>query len=541
LCSPSSAPGRETQCHTHIHLGKVRIVNTDKPFAVTDDQQTAQAVRETQHLKKTLGRFDIIFLIVAAVVSVEVLGQVSSFGGETFTWALVLAVFFLVPYALIFAEVGSTFTGEGGVYVWVRRAFGRPVAAIAALLTWVTQPVWVGGSMAFIAAETWSTYVTPFEHGGFADYMFKLVFIWLTVVAAIISLRHGKWIPNLGAIIKIAFLAIFLVTTAIYAAQHGFAGLTASDFSPTVAGLLGVTPLLLFSYLGFESSNSAAGEMKHPARDVPIAIARSAAIAVSAYLLPIAAILVVIPADQISGISGLMEAVAEVFSVYGPAAPAMLVLTGIVFVIVLMTQGSAWMIISDRMQAMAAADGAFYGGFFGRFHPQLGTPVRVNLLSGVVGTVFMLAAMQVSGSASAVFGVVLSICISTFLLSYLIAIPAAVRLRTKFPDVARPFRVPVSDNGYRVLGVLCFAWILLGSWVAIFPGTLERLLGLEYDFNEIWGVSQTVFEVFTLGTLAVLGVLGGVGYLRGKGLRLERVDAGPELFSAAEKPTESTV
>jgi glutamate:GABA antiporter len=511
-------------------------VSTDQPPAVTADQQTAQADRETRHLQKTLGRFDIIFLIVAAVVSVEVLGQVSSFGGQTFTWALVLAVFFLVPYALIVAEVGSTFTGEGGVYVWVRRAFGRAAAAIAALLTWVTQPVWVGGSMAFIASETWSTYVTGFEHRSFADYAFKLVFIWLTVLAAVISLRHGKWIPNLGAILKIVFLAIFLVTTAIYAARHGLAGLAASDFSPTVAGLLGVTPLLLFSYLGFESGNSAAGEMKHPARDVPIAIARSAGIAVGAYLLPIAAILLVIPTDQISGISGLMEAVAEVFSVYGPAAPALLTLTGLVFAIVLMTQGSAWMIISDRMQAMAAADGAFFGGFFGRFHPQLGTPVRVNILSGVVGTVFMLAAMQVSGSAGAVFGVVLSICISTFLLSYLIAIPAAVRLRTKFPDVARPFRVPVSDNGFRIMGIVCFAWVALGSWVAIFPGTLDRLLGQEYDFNESWGVSQGVFELFTLGTLAVLGVLGAVGYVRAKAVRTERSDADPKLFSAAETP-----
>ena len=139
------------------------------------------------------------------------------------------------------------------------------------------------------------------------------------------------------------------------------AGLSVSDFSPTVAGLLGVTPLLLFSYLGFESGNSAAGEMKNPARDVPIAIARSAGIAAAAYLLPIFAILVVLPKDDITGIGGLMEAVAKVFSVYGAAAPAMLTVTGVIFAVILMTQGSAWMIISDRMQAMAAADGAFFG------------------------------------------------------------------------------------------------------------------------------------------------------------------------------------
>ena len=47
---------------------------------------TAQADREVKHLKKTLGRLDIVFLIVAAVVSIETLGQVSGFGAETFTW-----------------------------------------------------------------------------------------------------------------------------------------------------------------------------------------------------------------------------------------------------------------------------------------------------------------------------------------------------------------------------------------------------------------------------------------------------------------------
>ena len=68
--------------------------------------------------------------------------------------------------------------------------------------------------MAFIAAETWSGYVTEFEHGSVTDYAFKLVFIWLTVLAAVISLRRGKWIPNVGAILKIVFLVVFIVTTA---------------------------------------------------------------------------------------------------------------------------------------------------------------------------------------------------------------------------------------------------------------------------------------------------------------------------------------
>lgn len=481
--------------------------------------KTRLAEEQSQHLQKSLGRFDILLLVVAAVISVEILGQVSGFGGETFTWTLILAITFMIPYGLIFAETGGTFTEEGGVYVWTKMAFGRVVAAITSLFTWVTQPVWVGGAMAFVAVETWSEYVGHIEAGSVGDYIFKLAFIWITVTSAIISLKHGKWLPSLGAILKVLFLTFFIIVTLVYGLQHGFNGLDLGFFSPTLAGFLGVTPLLLFSFLGFESGNSAAGEMKNPAKDVPISVARSSIIAAASYLLPILAILLVVPVDEITGIGGLFGAIATVYTVFGGAAEVMLAISAMVFCFVLVSQGAAWMIISDRMQAMAAADGSFFGGFFGKFHPRLGTPIRVNTLSGVVATLFMLAAMQLTGTSSALFGVVLSISISTFLLSYLFAIPAAVRLRTKYPTTHRPFKVPLSDTGFKVLGAICFGWILIGSWVAIFPGTLDVLFGLEYNFEEIWGVSQFTFEAFALGTLGCILALGVVGYVRGKKVR----------------------
>ena len=482
-------------------------------------RQTELAREQEQKLHRTLGRFDIVFLMIAAVVGLETLGQVSTFGAEAFTWALVLAVTFLIPYGLIFAEIGSTYSEEGGAYTWVRNAFGRPAAAIAALLTWVTQPVWVGGSMAFLAAETWDHYLFSLSPGSFGDYVFKIVFIWITVGAAIVSLRRGKWLPTVGAIAKIAMLIFFVFTTVLYAIKNGVSGIGVSDFNPTLIGLFGSAPILLFAYLGFESSNSAAGEMKNPARDVPISIARSCATAAACYLIPILAIIVVVPVDQITGIGGLLDAVGEVYSVYGGAAEALVTITALVFVFVLTSQGSAWMIVSDRMQAMAAADGSFFGGFFGKFHTGLGTPVRVNFLSGVVATLFMFAAMRLTGDSAAVFGVVLTISISTFLLSYLLVIPAAIRLRTSYPELPRPFRVPVSNGAFAAMGWLCFAWVLLGSWVAVFPGTMEKLFSLDYPFKEIWGVSQAEFEIFTLGTLAVLLVLGLAGYARGARVR----------------------
>lgn len=476
---------------------------------------------EEQHtvLHRTLGRFDIIFIVVSAVVGLEMLGSVSAQGPETFTWLVVLIVVFLVPYALIFAETGSAFVGEGGVYIWVRRAFGRPAAAVASAFTWITQPVWVGGSMAFLNAEAARTHLVHFAEGSFGDYAFKTSFIWVTVLAAILSLRRAKWIPTMGAVCKIVFLGLFIVTAAVYAAQHGVQPLTIGGFSPTVTGFITLIPLLLFAFLGFESGSSASGEMKNAEKDVAFSVLRSSAMAGVLYLVPVLTILLVIPPSDIDGISGLLTAVATVFSVYGPAAGAALTVAVVLFLLANIGQGAAWMIMSDRMQAMAAADGSFFGGFFGRFHRTLGTPIRVNLLSGVVATVFMIAAMQLTGSSAALFSVVLSVAITTYLFSYLLVIPAAVRLRLREPDVPRPFRVPGPNAVFVLFGVVTTGFVALGSWVSVFPGTLETLLGVPYDFSTAMGVPYLAFEALTLGTIAFIVALALVGYLAGAPLR----------------------
>ncbi|UQN28554.1 APC family permease [Brachybacterium kimchii] len=489
------------------------------------DGSTRFAEEQNQVLHRTLGRFDIVFIVVSAVVGLEMLGSVSSQGPETFTWLVFLIIVFLVPYALIFAETGSAFVGEGGVYLWVRQAFGRPAAAVASAFTWITQPVWVGGSMAFLCAEAAREHLVHFAEGSFADYAFKTAFIWITVLAAILSLKRAKWIPTMGAVCKIVFLALFILTAIIYAAQHGVQSLAIGDFSPTVTGFITLTPLLLFAFLGFESGSSASGEMKNAEKDVAFSVLRSSAMAGVLYLIPVFTILLVIPHSDIDGVSGLLRAVATVFSVYGAAAPVVLTAAVILFLLANIGQGAAWMIMSDRMQAIAAADGSFFGGFFGKFHRSLGTPIRVNLLSGTVATVFMIAAMQLTGSSAALFDVVLSVAITTYLFSYLLVIPAAVRLRLRFPDQPRPFRVPGPNGVFIALGVVTTAFVALGSWVSVFPGTLETLLGVPYDFSSAMGVPYAAFEALTLGTIVFIIAIALVGFVAGRRLRRETVAA----------------
>ena len=120
------------------------------------EHTTAMALEEKGHLQKSLRRFDMLFFTICALVGLDTLGQVSGFGAQTFAWVVILAVAFVLPYALLMAELGTTFTQEGGPYEWMKMCWGRFAAGVGSVLYWVTNPFWVGGSLAFIATDAWS-------------------------------------------------------------------------------------------------------------------------------------------------------------------------------------------------------------------------------------------------------------------------------------------------------------------------------------------------------------------------------------------------
>src|SRR5262249_23417546 len=155
--------------------------------------------------------------------------------------------------------------------------------------------------------------------------------------------------------------------------------------------------------------------------------------------------------------------------------------------------GSAWMMSGDRVLACAAADGGFFP-YFGVFNERVGTPIRANVLSGIMATAFMIASVALFNSGkNSSFGVVLNIAISTTLISYILMFPAAYILRRRHPHVHRPFRVPGSNTVMLACVVLITFWVSLGSWTAVFPGTLNNLLGHSYSFHAEKGVSQAKF------------------------------------------------
>ena len=218
--------------------------------------------------------------------------------------------------------------------------------------------------------------------------------------------------------------------------------------------------MLFFNYVGFELPNAAGDEMKDPQKDVPFTVIRSAFMAVVLYGAPILAILLVLPISQVSSLGGFIDAIKTVFTVYGGhvgADPGATTLTGagkaigditaIAFIFALMSSGATWIMGADRAQAVACYDGAG-PRILGMFSKRYGTPIAVNALSGIISSLFMILAFQLtSGSTQQYFSAALGLAISTTTISYLAIFPALYILRRKLPDVAPPVPGAVRRRG----------------------------------------------------------------------------------------------
>jgi hypothetical protein len=100
--------------------------------------------------------------------------------------------------------------------------------------------------------------------------------------------------------------------------------------------------------------------------------------------------------------------------------------------------------------------------------------------------------------------------------------PAILKLRYSHGDVHRPYTFPFGKIGVWVGTVVVTLFVVLGSWVAVFPDTIEKIIGVDYgSFKDAWGVSRLKFEAYTLGTLAVIVLISLVGYVAGAPTRRE--------------------
>ncbi len=508
---------------------------TSATLGAKDTSNSSEALEEKAKLQKHFGRADIFFFLVCTLVGVDGLGTLATQGGSGFTWLIVSVILFAVPTALILSELGAAYTEEGGPYVWVRLAFGHLAGAINNFFYWVTNPVWMGGTLVGTAIGGLVVFMNNDNSWGKTPtYIFGIGFIWLGVLFAILSFKVGKWVATVGAIARFLLLGFFTLIVVVYGAKHGFHGPGIGDYKPTKSSFVLLVPLILFSLVGFELPSAAGEEMEDPANDVPAGIAKSVLATALLYGLPVLGILVVLPASQSTGLAGFPDALKQAMTVFGghvsTASDGTVTSTltgfskglgwimGILVAIVAFTSGLTWIMGSDRTLAVSCYDGAGPRAL-GKFSARFGTPLRVNVLSGCVSTIILVAATEITGgNAYKFFAVALNLAISTTLISYLGIFPAAWVLRRKRPNDPRPYKSPWL--GFcTVISVIAIVFCTIET---VFPGAGDKWFGDAYRPSDQWTQGEKWSYLGTVAVPLVIFLAIGVWFwMAGKSIRDE--------------------
>ena len=491
----------------------------------------AELVAEKRKLKKSLFRFDLIFFTISAILVLDTISQSSSFGAQAVFWLIVSGLTFLIPYGLITAELGAAFPTEGATYEWVRLAYGHFAGAVVGVLYWLSNPIWLGGTLAATAIGAMDlAWGTKLSGNTGPEIVIGFFFIWIAVTMNILSLKYMKWVPNAGAMVRLGLVALFAILVVATGFGSGFKG-SLNGFFPglDITVLIGVVGVLVFQWVGFELQTNASEEMENPQRDIPRAVTASGVLVFLGYAVPIIGIILLLSSKDLSSVTGFISAYqVAVAGTLGGAAPFFNTIVGAAVVFSLLSAGTTWLMGSDRLMAIGALAGSGPKQL-GYFSERFGTPIVVNVLSGVISTVFMVLAFELtSGNLAYFFAVVLGLVISTTTFSYILIFPALITLRRKYPNVKRPFVVPGGNAGMWASVILTVFWVAGATLFSLWPGL----------FTSTWngdkaGLSRFNFELATLLTMAALLVLAVIFWAVGRG---HAIHTGPAPVVAQAVP-----
>ncbi|MGH9368274.1 MAG: APC family permease [Thermoanaerobaculia bacterium] len=436
-------------------------------------------------LERVLGRADLVLFSVCAILTIDTLASAASMGVAWFSWWAITMVLFFIPYGLITAELGAAWPGEGGVYVWVREAFGLRWGSMAAWLYWINNAYWVP-SVYLIFAGTFETIFlrtrSTWQEAGIA-----IALTWLTVGLGVVRLEVSKWVPNLGAVVKVLiFLALgALGIGSVLAGRPAANDFSLGSFLPRWNDSLAYLPALLYNTFGFELMSSAGGEMRDPRRDVPRVILLSGAVIAVVYALGVAGILLAVPLEKLSIVTGTWDALEVLGRQWGAAGNTAVLLLGLGFLYACVANIVTWSLGANRVAAVAAEEGMLPAGL-GRLHPRFRTPHVAFIWMGLVSTALLVGNALLSDSQSNVFWMTFKLSGLCLLLCYLLVFPAFLILRRRRPDQPRPYRLPGGRGAAWLSASFCTLFIAGASVLFFAPSPTSQapvreavLLGVE--------------------------------------------------------------
>ena len=344
---------------------------------------------------RVLGTRDVVLLYAIAIVSLQWLSTAAQIGpASLLMWLLALLVFF-VPSGLAAMELSSRHSGDGGLYLWVRSAFGDLHGFIAGwcyvvsnLVFFPTLLLFIAGTAARSAAALWPGLgdSLPFNAG------VALLVLWTTIGVNLVGLKAARRVTNGCALLMGVVLAVLVVAAFVSTWRHGsataFSGHLLPDFGD--AALVKSFATMMFALVGLELAPLMGSEIREPRRVMPRAIAAAGALIAVFYLLGTAALLMALPKEQIGSIAGISDAVGAIAARLGvPWVGALLSLLMALASVGVLT---AWVAGSARLPFVVGID-RHLPAALGRLHPRWGTPHVALLSGGAITTLLVLLAL----------------------------------------------------------------------------------------------------------------------------------------------------
>lgn len=416
--------------------------------------------------KKVLGLFTLVMINVLAVDSLRSLSIGAEYGFSIVFFYLIGAICFLIPVALVAAEMATGWPEAGGIYIWLREAFGKRWGFFIIWLQWLYNVVWYPTIMSLMAATVAFLFKPELATNKWYMWCVVMVLFWLATFANWFGMRLSGWISTIatlfGTLLPFAFI-IGLVVVWLVQGKPSAISFTWSSFLPDLSNInsLALLSSVLFGLIGLEMSAVHAGDVKDPKRDYPRALFISAAIILVTLILGSLAVAVVIPQAKIQLASGLMDSFSIFFNAFNmpwmvPVIAALIILGG-------MGGVAAWIIGPTKGIMIAAADDS--APKFLAKQNNYGAPSTTLIAQGIIFTLLSTLFIFMP-SVNAAFNLLSVMTSQLGVMVYLLIFAAAIRLRYKYPNVERKYKVPGGNLVMWLIGLVgiitCLIVFVLG-------------------------------------------------------------------------------
>jgi amino acid transporter len=413
---------------------------------------------------RILGLVPMVLFSVSAMITLDSVATVAASGWRGITVFTVLAIVFYAPYGFITAELGSAWPQEGGIYVWIREAYGERVGGVCAWFYWVNLAYWAPAVFVIFAGTVRSAFWPGMSRTW--EELIVIGLLWLVVAIGILPLRLTTWVNNASAAAKIAVLLAAALVGLVFALRHGIANpVSAGELLPAGGLRLAAVAVILSNFCGFEVMSSLGGSLKDPRRDVPRMILIAGLAIVGTQIVGMAGVLAALPLKELSIVSGIADAMQLSFErVLGGGATAAY---DVVIVLLLFTFVGTMVTWSTGANHSINVTGLDRSApkVFGHLNRRFGTPDYAFVLMAAVATALTAVNYALFGGNEQIFWTIFSLSSIVFMAPYLLMFPALLVLRRRHPDVPRPYRVPGGRAGAWLAVLLAEAFVLFGIGV----------------------------------------------------------------------------